>query len=108
MTSLYSPYSGVRKAKAEVRYERRQFAMKHIQRVNRLAHKVKLNSVFGDHITVWVTAKRRVEWWPGSATWSTGSKGPGPDFQGEFDGFLQWMEDQPKVADPDDDFEVIE
>lgn len=93
-------------SRKEAAYFARQHAKKNIGLIAAVAESVRINDDFAAHITVTIGG-RRVEWWPGSGKWSTGAKGLKADQSGDFNDFLNWLQDQ-SYGPPEEDFQVIE
>ena len=108
----WSHYDDAKRALKEAKQKRRDEAGVRLPEIEAIARRVRVNDLDHIHITVWVTDKQRVEWWPGTGKWQwrIGFKGT-QRRKGGFDQFKAWLETEVATApknDDDDDMEPWE
>lgn len=78
--------------------KRRISAKTRVNELRRLGCDVKLHDDKGQHITVTMQDRRRVEWWPGTGRWATGGPGTVADGRGSMDELMEWIAGQHHAA----------
>jgi hypothetical protein len=89
----------------KARRARREEASLRMSEVEAVAFKVRRNDPGCIHVTVWLSANNRVEWWPSTGKWQNGQTSAMA--VGNFDDFAAWVKSH-AGEDGGDDFDLIE